>query len=80
MDSAGGDCADVALFTWLERRSGQHWDAQRTIIVAQYRNGDPLPLDYLSADHRIITTTPTRGEQVFHGHPDQSVAYLPNPS
>jgi hypothetical protein len=80
MDAAGSDCAEAALFTWLEHRSGQHWDAQRSIIVAQYRNGDPLPLDYLSADHRIITTTPTRGEQVFHGHPDQSVAYLPNPS
>ncbi|WP_064118142.1 ArnT family glycosyltransferase [Pseudomonas fluorescens] len=70
----------TALWAWLERSSGQHFDPLRTIIVAQYRNGDPLPLDYLRADHRVITTTPTRGEQVFHGRQDQSVAYLPNPS
>ncbi|WP_460090858.1 ArnT family glycosyltransferase [Pseudomonas sp. S2_E02] len=70
----------AALLAWLERSSGQHWDAQHTIIVAQYRSGDPLPLDYLSADHRAISTTPTRGEQVFHGRTDQSVAYIPNPS
>lgn len=70
----------AALLAWLERSSGQHWDAQHTIIVAQYRSGDPLPLDYLSADHRVISTTPTRGEQVFHGRTDQSVAYIPNPS
>jgi hypothetical protein len=73
-----GDSA--AMLAWLERSSGQHWDPQRTIIVAQYRSGDPLPLDYLSADHRVIRTTPTRGEQVFHGRADQSVAYIPNPS
>jgi 4-amino-4-deoxy-L-arabinose transferase-like glycosyltransferase len=73
-----GDSA--AMWAWLEHSSGQHWDPQRTIIVAQYRSGDPLPLNYLSADHRTITTTPTRGEQVFHGRQDQSVAYLPNPS
>jgi 4-amino-4-deoxy-L-arabinose transferase-like glycosyltransferase len=73
-----GDSA--ALIAWLERSSGQQWNPQRTIFVAQYRQGEPVPLGYLSADHRIITTTPTRGEQFFHGREDQSVAYLPNPS
>lgn len=70
-----GDTA--ALMTWLERTSGEHWDPQRTIVVAQYRNGDAMPLDYLKTDHQVITTTPTRGEQVFHGRADQSVAYIP---
>ncbi|WP_085632543.1 MULTISPECIES: glycosyltransferase family 39 protein [unclassified Pseudomonas] len=70
-----GDTA--ALMAWLERTSGRHWDPQRTIIVAQYRPGDPVPLDYLGADHQVVTTTPTRGEQVFHVRQDQSVAYIP---
>ena len=70
----------AAMIEWLERNSGQHWDAQRTIIVARYRTGDPLPLDYLGADHQVVSTTPTRGEQFFHGREDQSVAYIPNPS
>ncbi|MGF6668293.1 ArnT family glycosyltransferase [Pseudomonas monsensis] len=70
-----GDTA--ALMTWLERTSGEHWDPQRTIVVAQYRNGDAMPLDYLKTDHQVIITTPTRGEQVFHGRADQSVAYIP---
>ncbi|MGZ9668332.1 ArnT family glycosyltransferase [Pseudomonas sp. GNP014] len=70
-----GDTA--ALMTWLERTSGEQWDPQRTIVVAQYRNGDAMPLDYLKTDHQVIITTPTRGEQVFHGREDQSVAYIP---
>ena len=70
-----GDTA--ALMTWLERTSGEHWDPQRTIVVAQYRNGDAMPLDYLKTDHQVIITTPTRGEQIFHGRADQSVAYIP---
>jgi len=73
-----GDTA--AMFAWLERTSGQHWDPQRTIFVAQYRTGDPIPLNHLSRDHQVITTTPTRGEQLFHGREDQSVAYLPQGS
>lgn len=70
-----GDSA--ALMAWLETTSGQHWDPQRTIIVAQYRNGGDLPLNYLSADHQVITTTPTNGERMFHGREDQSVAFIP---
>jgi hypothetical protein len=72
-----GDSA--ALMTWLDATSGQHWDPQRTIIVAQYRNGDALPLGYLSVDHQVITTTPTNGERMFHGREDQSVAFIPQP-
>ena len=71
-----GDTA--TLIAWLERTSGQHWDAQRTIFVAQYRSGDAVPLDGLKTDHQVITTTPTRGEQLFHGREDQSVAYIPH--
>lgn len=63
--------------SWLETTSGQHFDPQRTIIVAQYRNGGALPLNYLSADHQVITTTPTNGERMFHGREDQSVAFIP---
>jgi len=70
-----GDTA--ALMTWLDNTSGQHWDPQRTIVITQYRNGDAVPLDYLSADHQVITTTPTNGERIFHGREDQSVAYIP---
>jgi hypothetical protein len=73
-----GDTA--ALMAWLDRTSGQHWNPQRTIVVAQYRNGDALPLNYLSADHQVITTTPTNGERLFHAREDQSVAFIPEPS
>ena len=73
-----GDTA--AMIAWLERTSGQQWDPQRTLFVAQYRTGDPVPLSHLSRDHQVITTTPTRGEQLFHGREDQSVAYLPQGS
>jgi hypothetical protein len=71
-----GDTA--TLIAWLQRTSGEHWDPQRTIFVAQYRSGDAVPLDALKADHQVITTTPTRGEQLFHGRADQSVAYIPH--
>jgi 4-amino-4-deoxy-L-arabinose transferase-like glycosyltransferase len=66
-----------ALMAWLDRTSGQHWDPQRTIVIAQFRNGDALPLYYLSSDHQVITTTPTNGERQFHAREDQSVAYIP---
>lgn len=66
-----------ALMAWVDRTSGQHFDPQRTIVIAQFRNGDALPLNYLSADHQVITTTPTNGERMFHGREDQSVAYIP---
>jgi 4-amino-4-deoxy-L-arabinose transferase-like glycosyltransferase len=66
-----------ALMAWLDRTSGQHWDPQRTIVIAQFRNGDALPLYYLSSDHQVITTTPTNGERQFHARDDQSVAYIP---
>ncbi|WP_223484273.1 ArnT family glycosyltransferase [Pseudomonas sp. A-RE-19] len=70
-----GDTA--ALMTWLDNTSGRHWDPQRTIIVAQYRNGDALPLNYLGVDHQVITTTPTNGERIFHAREEQSVAFIP---
>jgi hypothetical protein len=70
-----GDTA--ALMTWLDNTSGQHWNPQRTIVITQYRNGDAVPLDYLSADHQVITTAPTNGERLFHGREDQSVAFIP---
>ncbi|NIE77435.1 phospholipid carrier-dependent glycosyltransferase [Pantoea sp. Ap-967] len=70
-----GDTA--TLMAWLERDSGQHWDPHRTIIVAHYRPGQPPPLDYLSHDHQVITTQPSRGERLLHSGAEHSVAYIP---
>jgi hypothetical protein len=45
------------------------------------RTGDTVALmtwlDYLSADHQVITSTPTNGERIFHGREEQSVAFIP---
>ncbi|NIF19640.1 glycosyltransferase family 39 protein [Pantoea sp. Cy-639] len=66
-----------ALMAWLERTSGEHWDPQRTIIVAHYRHGETPPFGYLGGDHQIVTTLPSRGERWLHAREDQSVAYIP---
>jgi hypothetical protein len=44
-----GDSA--AFMAWLDTTSGQHFDPQRTIIVAPFSKDDPTPLAYLG---RII--------------------------
>jgi 4-amino-4-deoxy-L-arabinose transferase-like glycosyltransferase len=67
----------ATFLAWLEKSSGQHWDPQRTIIVTQYRNGEPLALNYLSADHQVISTRPDNGERLFHGRESGSVAFIP---
>ncbi|MEB0045203.1 MULTISPECIES: ArnT family glycosyltransferase [unclassified Pseudomonas] len=72
-----GDSA--ALLAWLDANSGRHWDPKRTIIVTTYRKDEALPLEYLGADHQVITTTPTNGERKFHGRDEQSVAFIPKP-
>jgi 4-amino-4-deoxy-L-arabinose transferase-like glycosyltransferase len=70
-----GDSA--TLLAWLEKTSGQRWDPQRTIIVAQYQKADQLPLNYLAADHQVITTQPDNGERLFHARDEGSVAFIP---
>lgn len=71
-----GDSA--AFMAWLEKTSGQHWDPEHTIIVAQYRKVDQLPLNFLAADHQVITTKPNNGQRLFHTRDSGSVAFIPH--
>ncbi|MGF6097875.1 ArnT family glycosyltransferase [Pseudomonas sp. 18175] len=68
----------AALMAWLAKTSGQTFDPQRTIIVAQFSKDDPTPLAYLAADHQVITTQPDNGERLFHARGDGSVAFVPS--
>ena len=70
-----GDSA--ALFAWLDKTSGQHFDPQRTLIFAQQHSGDPLPLSYLSADHQVVSSKMNNGDRVLHHHDVLNVAYIP---
>ena len=70
-----GDSA--AFIAWLEKTSGQHFDPQHTIIVAQFTRDDPTPLAYLGADHQVIVTQPDNGERLFKVRQEGSVAYVP---
>ena len=70
-----GDSA--ALMAWLEKTSGQGFDPQHTIIVAQYSKEDPTPLAYLGVDHQVITTQPDNGERLFQKRSGGSVAFIP---
>jgi 4-amino-4-deoxy-L-arabinose transferase-like glycosyltransferase len=70
-----GDTA--ALMAWLEKTSGQGFDPQHTIIVAQFSKDDPTPLAYLGVDHQAITTQPDNGERLFHKRDEGSVAFIP---
>ena len=69
-DSAG-------LMAWLDKTSGQHFNPQRTLIFAQYRSGDPLPLGYLSVDHQTLTSQPDNGDRLLHQREGGSVVYIP---
>ena len=69
-DSAG-------LMAWLDKTSGQHFNPQRTLIFAQYRSGDPLPLGYLSVDHQTLTSQPDNGDRLLHKREGGSVVYIP---
>ncbi|WP_433740960.1 ArnT family glycosyltransferase [Pseudomonas putida] len=71
-----GDSA--ALMAWLEKQSGQPWRPERTIIVEQYDDLKQLPLDYLTADHQLITTKPNNGARLFRTHESGSAAFIPN--
>ncbi|MBU6958826.1 glycosyltransferase family 39 protein [Pseudomonas sp. CVAP len=66
------------FMAWLEKNSGQQWNPQRTIIVAHYKRGDTLPLNYLSVDHQAVVTQPDNGERLLHPRSDASVAFIPN--
>ena len=72
-DSAG-------LMAWLDKTSGQHFNPQRTLIFAQYRSGDPLPLGYLSVDHQTLTSQPDNGDRLLHQREGGSVVYIPHKS
>ena len=69
-DSAG-------LMAWLDKTSGQHFNPQRTLIFAQYRSGDPLPLGYLSVDHQTLISQPDNGDRLLHQREGGSVVYIP---
>ena len=69
-DSAG-------LMAWLDKTSGQHFNPQRTLIFAQYRSGDALPLGYLSVDHQTLTSQPDNGDRLLHKREGGSVVYIP---
>lgn len=69
-DSAG-------LMSWLDKTSGQHFNPQRTLIFAQYRNGDQLPLSYLEADHKAVLSQVDNGDRLLHRRTSGSVAYIP---
>ncbi|WRT63006.1 glycosyltransferase family 39 protein [Pseudomonas fragi] len=69
-DSAG-------LMAWLDKTSGQHFNPQRTLIFAQYRSGDPLPLGYLSVNHQTLISQPDNGDRLLHQREGGSVVYIP---
>jgi hypothetical protein len=72
-----GDTA--AFMAWLKKTSGQAFDPQRTIIVAQFSKDGPTPLAFLGADHQVISTQPANGERLFQKREDGSVAFIPRP-
>ena len=63
---------------WLEKTSGQAFDPQRTIIVAQYSKEEPAPLAFLGVDHQVVRTQPDNGERLFHKREGGSVAFVPS--
>ncbi|WP_273221747.1 hypothetical protein [Pseudomonas sp.] len=70
-----GDSA--ALMAWLDKTSGHHFDLKRTLIFAQHRSGDPLPLGYLSVDHQVVSSQVDNGDRLLHRRETESVAYIP---
>lgn len=70
--------SSAQFMSWLEHASGQVWNPERTIIVTQYRRGEPLPLDYLGVDHQVVVTQPDNGERLLHPRTDASVAFIPS--
>lgn len=71
-----GDSA--ALMAWLDKTSGHHFDPERTLIFAQHRSGDPLPLGYLSVDHQVVSSQVDNGDRLLHRRETESVAYIPD--
>ena len=71
-----GDSA--ALMAWLDKTSGHHFDPKRTLIFAQHRSGDPLPLGYLSVDHQVVSSQVDNGDRLLHRRETESVAYIPD--
>ncbi|MQU04221.1 ArnT family glycosyltransferase [Pseudomonas helleri] len=71
-----GDSA--ALMAWLDKTSGHHFDLKRTLIFAQHRSGDPLPLGYLSVDHQVVSSQVDNGDRLLRRRETESVAYIPD--
>lgn len=67
----------AALMAWLDKTSGHHFDPKRTLIFAQHRSGDPLPLGYLSVDHQVVSSQVDNGDRLLHRRETESVAYIP---
>lgn len=74
------DGNSAAFMAWLEKKSGETWDPQHTIIITQYHDIHQLPLGYLAADHQVITTKPNNGARLFHVRESGSVAFVPGTS
>ncbi len=67
----------AALMAWLDKTSAHHFDPKRTLIFAQHRSGDPLPLGYLSVDHQVVSSQVDNGDRLLHRRETESVAYIP---
>lgn len=70
-----GTSAD--FMAWLDRTSGQHWAPQRTQILVQQRENEPLILGYLGKDHQLVRTLPSNGERRAKRTAEGSVAFIP---
>jgi hypothetical protein len=71
-----GDSA--ALFTWLRQHTGEDWDPARTLIISQVTHGGEQPLNWLTADHRLIESQLNNGQRLGHAkNKEASLAYLP---
>lgn len=67
-----------ALFAWLRQRTGEDWDPARTLIISQVTHDGAQPLNWLTADHRLIESKLNNGQRLGHAkNKEASLAYLP---
>ncbi len=71
------DGSSEQFWSWLEQRSGQHWDRNRTIVLTQFGDRGKPSLAYLASDHRQILSGPSRGAALLHEDGRGTIAYLP---
>ena len=66
------------MFAWLRQRTGEDWDPARTLIVSQVTHEGTQPLNWLTADHRLIESGLNNGQRLGHAkNKEASLAYLP---